>query len=105
MSGQATETVQPSQTLTNPVDRTFLEHRAKLLDLAAFLDRCDRFGPAAADDPRVVALREALLLLTDGRDERARRVLEWLSDSTEELRDTAPPAPACGVPVDPQEMR
>ncbi|MEM9883892.1 MAG: hypothetical protein AAF800_13350, partial [Planctomycetota bacterium] len=67
--------------------------------------RCDRFGPAAADDPRVAALRGALPLLTDGRDERARRVLEWLSDPTGEPLDAAPPTPACGVPVDPQEMR
>ena len=24
------------------IDRDFLEHRAKLIDLAAFLDRCER---------------------------------------------------------------
>ena len=31
-------------TRTQVVDLYFLEHRAKLLDLAAFLDRCDAVG-------------------------------------------------------------
>ena len=36
--------------LTGPqvVDLYFMEHRAKLLDLAAFLDRLDRAAPPAA---------------------------------------------------------
>jgi hypothetical protein len=70
------------------IDAYFLEHRAKLLDLAAFLDRVERTGgePGAAaspaDDYRLAAFRRALLILSDGRPERARRVQEAMSDPT-----------------------
>jgi len=56
--------------------------RAKLIEVAAFLDRVERY--AVADDFRCVALREAAALLVDGRAERARRILEKLSDPTTE---------------------
>lgn len=61
------------------VDLYFLEHRARLLDVAAFLDRVDRAG-AGDDDFRMQAFRRALAVLQDGRPERARRILELLSD-------------------------
>ena len=77
-----------------PVDRAavlqlyFAEHRAKLLDLAAFLDRVDRAAndPSAGDvdDFRLVAFRRALAVVADGRPNRARRILELLSDPTTE---------------------
>ncbi|MEY4182990.1 MAG: hypothetical protein RLZZ217_1616, partial [Planctomycetota bacterium] len=38
-------------------DLYFLEHRAKVLDLAAFLDRFDRAGGPGDDDFRVHALK------------------------------------------------
>lgn len=60
----------------------FIAVRAKLIDLAAFLDRAERYG--VADDFRCVALREAATLLIDGQPERARRILEKLSDPTTE---------------------
>ena len=71
------------------VDLYFMEHRAKLLDIAAFLDRLDRAqadstGPAGHDDVRIRALRRALPLLLDGQPERVRRILELLSDHTVE---------------------
>jgi len=67
------------------VDRYFMEHRAKLIDIAAFLDRVERGGGASAvDDNRLRALRRAIPILTDGRGDRARRVLELLSDHTTE---------------------
>ena len=62
------------------VDQGFIPVRAKLIEVAAFLDRTERH--AIADDFRVAALREAAELLTDGRPERARRILEKLSDPT-----------------------
>jgi len=75
------------------VDRYFLEHRAKLIDVAAFLDRLDRTAEAGEpDDYRVAALRRALAVVSDGAPERARRVLELLSDPT-----TAPIASAAGM--------
>ena len=62
------------------VDRAFIPVRAKLLDVAAFLDRVERHD--AAGDFRCVALRDAAALLVDGQPERARRILEKLSDPT-----------------------
>lgn len=69
-------------------DLYFLEHRAKALDLAAFLDRLDRAAPGAdagaGEDFRIAALRGALEILVDGQPDRARRVLELWSDPTTE---------------------
>lgn len=62
------------------VDHGFIAVRAKLLEVAAFLDRVGRYG--AEDDFRCIALREAAALLVDGKPERARRMLEKLSDPT-----------------------
>ncbi|MFI4859880.1 MAG: hypothetical protein ACIAXF_04265, partial [Phycisphaerales bacterium JB063] len=44
------------------VDRYFMEHRAKLLDLAAFLDRLDRSEAPddAGEDFRVEAMQRAI---------------------------------------------
>jgi len=67
------------------VDRYFVEHRAKLIDIAAFLDRVERGGgESAVDDNRLRALRQAVAMLTDGQSDRARRILELLSDHTTE---------------------
>ena len=66
-------------TRTQVVDAYFMEHRARLLDVAAFLDRVDRAG-AGDDDFRMRAFRAAVSILGDGRPDRARRVLELLSD-------------------------
>jgi hypothetical protein len=65
------------------VDMYFMEHRARLLDVAAFLDRVDRAG-AGDDDFRMQAFRRAVAVLQDGRPERARRILELLSDPSDE---------------------
>ncbi|MBM3855321.1 MAG: hypothetical protein FJ399_19565 [Verrucomicrobia bacterium] len=62
------------------VDHGFIAVRAQLLEVAAFLDRVERHG--VADDFRCAALRSAAALLVDGRPERARRLLEHLSDPT-----------------------
>lgn len=69
-------------TRTKVADLYFMEHRAKLLDLAAFLDRYDR---AEGDtDFRVEQLRDALRILTDGKTHRSARILELMSDPTTE---------------------
>ncbi|HEY3860738.1 MAG TPA: hypothetical protein VGO59_02515 [Verrucomicrobiae bacterium] len=70
------------------VDLYFMEARAKLIDLAAFLDRVDR--APGTDDFRATALREALRELSASQPGRARRILLDLSDPTGE------PAPAAG---------
>jgi len=69
------------------VDRYFLEHRAKVIDIAAFLDRVDRAG--GAGDYRVAALSKALDVLTDGQRDRAARILAIFSDQTAELTQSA----------------
>ncbi len=83
------------------VERYFLEHRAKVLDVAAFLDRVDRARPeggsAASEDFRLRSLRAAIAVLLDGEPERARRVLELLSDPTSEPIEKAPMKGAKGA--------
>ncbi len=67
------------------IDLYFMEHRAKVLDIAAFLDRLDRAkDDIGREDFRVRGLREAVAILLDGRGERARRILDHFSDPTEE---------------------
>jgi hypothetical protein len=78
-------------------DLYFLEHRAKVLDLAAFLDRFDRAAGPGDDDFRVHALKAAVALLLDGKPERARRVLELWSDHSSEPIDRAPMKGALGA--------
>ena len=68
-----------SMTRTQVVDAYFMEHRARLLDVAAFLDRIDRAAPGV-DDFRMNAYRNAIALLLDGKPERTRRILEHFSD-------------------------
>lgn len=64
------------------VDLGFVPVRAKLIEVAAFLDRVERYG--VASDYRCVAMRSALSALADGKPERARRILESFSDPTTE---------------------
>ncbi len=72
------------------INAYFLEHRAKLLDVAAFLDRIERARPAGdTTDFREAAFREAIRILTDGCPERVRRILSLLSDHTTELPTSA----------------
>jgi len=72
----------------------FMEHRAKVIDIAAFLDRLDRSRDDldGRRDFRVDALEQSLRILIDGRSDRARRVLELFSDHT-----TAPIDSAAGM--------
>jgi len=66
------------------IELYFMEHRAKVLDIAAFLDRLDRApDDLGREDFRVTALKQALALLLDGQGQRARRVLDHFSDPTE----------------------
>ena len=84
-----------NQPRSDVIDRDFLEHRAKLIDIAAFLDRCERAD--GTDDFRLRALRTAIPLLIDGQPERARRILESFSDPTSEPIPEAPGKGASGA--------
>ncbi|MEN9534751.1 MAG: hypothetical protein RLZ22_563 [Verrucomicrobiota bacterium] len=58
----------------------FIEARHSLVELAAFLDRFDRHeGPT---DFRLEALKNALPILMENQPDRARKILESLSDSS-----------------------
>ena len=77
------------------LDLYFMENRAKLIDLAAFLDRVDR---AAGDaDFRLDGFKEAMKHLSDGKPERAKKVLLSLSDPTTEPIEKAPGKGATGA--------
>jgi hypothetical protein len=77
------------------VDLGFVPVRARLIEVAAFLDRVERHG--VAGDYRCIALREAARLLSDGQPERARRILESLSDPTTEPDATSSGKAASGA--------
>ncbi len=82
------------------LDAYFLEHRAKLIDIAAFLDRIGRGDPKdqTKDDFRLIALRKAIAVLADEQDHRAKRILGIFSDHTPQLPDTAKlTQAACGA--------
>lgn len=68
------------------LDQVFLEARSKLIDLAAILDRIDRYG--GVEDYRLNAFHRALENLSRaGTADRARRILLCFSDPTEEPVD------------------
>jgi hypothetical protein len=67
------------------IEEYFLEHRTKILDIAAFLDRMDRsVAHDATDDFRMVAFRKALAALCSDMPGRIDRVQMLLSDQTVE---------------------
>lgn len=68
------------------LENSFLEHRARLLEVAAFLDRIDRAEGAAEarNDYRYRALLCAAGMLLNPSADRAKGILESLSDPTVE---------------------
>ncbi len=64
------------------LDLYFMEARAKLIDIAAFLDRVER-GEGEADF-RLAGFTNALKALDAGKAQRARNVLLSLSDPSTE---------------------
>lgn len=57
----------------SPLDRDFLQIRARLLELAAALDRVDRVG-GAESDPRLAQIRRSLSLIASQEPNRAEQV-------------------------------
>ncbi len=67
------------------IEEYFMEHRTKILDIAAFLDRMDRsIEHDAPGDFRIVAFRQALSALCSADSERVERVQMIFSDPTTE---------------------
>lgn len=88
----------PPLTRQQIIDMYFIEHRAKMLDLASFLDRIDRAKAATGEeDLRVVALCKAAVILGDHKPERTRRILELMSDPTTDPIPKAGTKGAIGV--------
>jgi hypothetical protein len=83
---------------TATVERDFMEARARLIDLAAYLDRVSRHG--GDGDFRHQALLGCLTLLSDPEAEgnRARAILLALSDPSEEPIPAATIQGAFGAP-------
>ena len=76
---------------TEIVDIYFLEHRAKLIDIAAFLDRLSRASDSSgAEDFRMKAFKKGVAVLMDNDSDKARRALEVFSDYTKDLPESAP---------------
>lgn len=79
------------------LDLQFVDARARLIDIAAFLDRLDRHE--GATDVRLRYFKEALPVLLEDRADRAKTVLEKFSDHSSDLPETAPFQGASGAPV------
>jgi hypothetical protein len=77
------------------IDLYFLDARARLIDLAAFLDRIER--APGEEDFRMAAFRRAVGELSKGGPHKAREVLLTFSDPTEQPLDKAPGKGACGA--------
>ena len=77
------------------LDLYFLDARARLIDLGAFIDRVERAtGP---EDFRMKAFRAALAELSKGDTHKAKRVLLAFSDPTTEPIPAATTKAACGA--------
>lgn len=77
------------------LDLYFLDARAKLIDIAAFLDRLDR-APGDTDF-RAEAFAKALTQLQRKSGDRAQEVLLTLSDPSTEPIGAATTKAACGA--------
>jgi len=76
-------------------DLYFLDARARLIDLAAFLDRLERAD--GEEDFRVTAFRRAISELSKSNPQKARQVLLTLSDPTDAPIEKAHGKGACGA--------
>lgn len=85
------------------LDLQFIDARHKLIDIAAFLDRIERHP--GDEDYRFTALKNALPILLSDRPDRARAVLESLSDHTAEVSDSAPFQGAFGAALPERVLR
>jgi hypothetical protein len=69
---------------SHQLDCEFLPLRAKLLDMAAAIDRLDRGTGAVNDDPRMARIRQAMEILLDRDSDRVERIQMVFSRTFEE---------------------
>ena len=79
----------------NILDLYFLDARARLIDIAAYMDRVDR--AEGVTDFRHDSFCEALKALDSGRPNRAENVLLAFSDPSNEPIPVATTKAACGA--------
>ncbi len=77
------------------LDLYFIDARAKLIDLAAFLDRMER--SEEKEDFRLAAFHDALAVLSSKETGKAERVLLAFSDPTRDPIAAASGKSACGA--------
>ena len=71
------------------IEGFFMEHRAQIIDIAAYLDRLDRsVQHDAENDFRLRSIRKAMRELGSDEPGRVERILMHLSDPVVELMDT-----------------
>ena len=87
---------QNPMTKTEIIDRYFQEHRAKLLDIAAFLDRVDR-AQGEGDDFRMNAMLTCIQELQSEEVGRTERILLLLSDKSTQPIESAGTKGASGA--------
>ena len=78
-------------TATQVLDLYFIENRSRVLDIASFLDRIDRYPGAdeARADYRYQAFVKTLRILVESSGERTKAIQLALSDPTTEPLDSA----------------
>ena len=79
----------------NILDLYFLDARARLIDIAAYMDRVDRAD--GETDFRHDVFRKALKALDSGQPDRAEKVLQAFSDPTDDPIPAATTKAACGA--------
>lgn len=77
------------------LDLYFMEARAKVIDLAAFIDRVEK--SAGQEDFRMTAFRAAVAELSKTTPQKAKQVLLSLSDPTTAPIPVATTKAACGA--------
>lgn len=65
------------RTAAEIVEREYLELRARVLELAASLDRIDR--AEGQGDDRMAKIQQGIHILLDGQDDKAKRVQQLFS--------------------------
>jgi hypothetical protein len=77
------------QSRQDVINNYFMEHRSKLIDIAAYLDRIDRATGELTQDFRQEAFLAAIKLLLSDGPHRTKRILELFSVTDPHLPQSA----------------